>query len=124
MNLILLLGTFAICRLDSGDPVPAWAQGEFVSITRTNDELTIVCIQDDVPAGIHCDLGWRCLRPDGRFDLTEVGVIASLAKPLADNGVSVFVIGTFDTDYLLVKESRLSDAVVALEQSGHSVRGE
>ena len=70
------------------------------------------------------DTGWRCLRIDGTFDLTEVGVIASIAKPLAEQRVSVFVMGTYDTDYLLVKEAKLGDAVAALEQAGHSVEGQ
>jgi hypothetical protein len=122
MNLLLLPGNFAVCRLDSESPAPGWAQGEFVSMTRTTEELTIVCIQDDVPMDIKYEPAWRCMRLDGRFDLTGVGVIATLSKPLAEAKVSIFVVGTFDTDYLLVKESRLNDAVAALEQAGHSVR--
>jgi hypothetical protein len=126
MSLILevLSSNFAICRLDSDAFIPNWAHGEFVSITRTRDELTVVCRKDLVPHNIPSDIGWRCLRLSGQFDLTEVGVIASLTKPLAEANISVFVIGTFDTDYLLVKDSSLSDAVTVLEKSGHSVRSQ
>ncbi|MBC8877098.1 MAG: ACT domain-containing protein [Planctomycetes bacterium] len=103
---------------------PDWAHGGFVSITRTRDDLTVVCRQDVVPHGVHCDSGWRCLQLVGQFTLTEVGVIASLTKPLAEAEISVFVIGTFETDYLLVKDSSLTKAVAVLEFSGHSVRSQ
>lgn len=123
MDLLLLPGEFAVCRLDADAPAPAWPTGEFVSIVRTSTELTIVCLQDDVPAEIQCEAGWRCLKIDGSFGFTEVGVIASLTKPLAKAKVSVFVISTFDTDYLLVKASALNHAVISLEKAGYGVRG-
>jgi hypothetical protein len=112
---------FAICRIDANAEIPEWAQGEFVSITRTPYELTIVCRQSDVPDGIRCDVGWRNMRLVGPFELSEIGVLSRLARPLAAAGISVFVIGTFDTDYLLVRNSDLSAAIEALRSSGHSV---
>ena len=75
-----------------------------------------------MPEGVRCEAGWRCLRLAGQFDFTQVGVLASLTKPLAEAKVSVFVVGTFDTDYLLVKRACLDSAVEALEDVGHSVR--
>jgi hypothetical protein len=123
MNLVLLPGSFAICRLAPDAPMPVWARGEFVSATRTNDELAIICLQDRVLENVERELDWRCLRVDGRFELTKVGVLAALAMPLAKAKISVFVIGTFDTDYLLVKDSKLSEARAALEQAGHRVCG-
>ena len=75
-----------------------------------------------VPEDVRCEAGWRCLRLAGQFDFTEVGVLASLTKPLAEAKISVFVVGTFDTDYLLVKRACLDSAVKALEDAGHSIQ--
>ena len=121
-HLELLADTFAICRLTPDAPIPDWVQGEFVSITRTPEELSIVCRQEDVPDGVRSEAGWRCLRLAGQFNLSEIGVLASLTKPLAEAKVGVFVVGTFDTDYLLVREANLDDALKALACAGHSVR--
>ena len=122
VSLELLPDTFAICRLNPDAAIPDWAQGEFVSITRTPEELSIVCRQEDVPDDVRSEVGWRCLRLTGQFNLSEIGVLASLTKPLAEAKVSVFVVGTFDTDYLLVREANLNDALKVLEGAGHSVR--
>src|SRR4051794_40607849 len=96
-TLISLDGLFAVCRLAAGSPLPAWAggpAGSFVSITRTTDELSIVCRQELVPEGIRCERGWRVLRFAGTLDFTLVGVLASLLVPLADADVAVFVVST------------------------------
>src|SRR5262245_27487947 len=120
-ELIILPGTYAVCRLAADTPAPAWAAGEFVSVTRTADELSVVCRADLVPEGVRCERGWRCLRVAGTLDFGMVGVLASLLAPLAAAGVSVFAVSTFDTDYLLVKETTLATAVEALRRAGHTV---
>jgi hypothetical protein len=121
-NLTLLPGTFAVCRLEAGAAVPTWAAaGMFFSITRTADEQSIACDQAVVPDGVRCEREWRCLKLAGPIPFTAVGVLASLVKPLADAGISVFAISTFDTDYLLVKEMDLAKAAAALRQAGHTV---
>jgi hypothetical protein len=122
-TLELLPGNFAISRLNAREQVPDWAVGEFVSITRTPDELSIVCPQCDVPAETQHESGWRCLRVVGPLDFSMVGVIASLTRTLASASISVFVISTFDTDYLLVKDGDLEAAVKSLVEVGHSVQG-
>jgi hypothetical protein len=124
-TLVSLDGLFAVCRLAAETPLPAWAAGgpagSFVSVTRTADELSIVCRQELVPDDIRCERGWRALRVAGTLDFTLVGVLASLLVPLAEAGVAVFVMSTFDTDYLLVKEDRLDAAVEVVRREGHSV---
>lgn len=124
LSLTLLPEMFAICRLSPDAPLPAWADaGPFVSITRTRDELSIVCAQWTVPAGVSRDVDWRCLKVEGPFDLaTTTGVLASLAMPLARAGISLFVVATFDTDYLLVKDQALPRAVPALSGEGYRVQ--
>jgi hypothetical protein len=122
LRLIALSDPFAVCKLESIAPVPTWASSaDFLSITRTADELSIVCPQDLVPDGIRCEPGWRCLRVAGTMDFSMIGVVASLVTPLAQAGISVFVISTFDTDYLLVKETNFEAALSALRSAGHEV---
>lgn len=119
--LTLLPDSFAVCRLPPDAPMPSWPKGPFVSITRSSDELSIVCPDDAVPGGVRCERGWRCLKVQGPFGLTAVGVLASLVGPLAEAGVSVFVVSTFDTDYILVKGEALSRAIEALGRAGHAI---
>jgi hypothetical protein len=120
-TLILLPGTFAVCRLDGTAPLPEVTGTDFFSITRTRDEVSLVCREDSVPAGSRAEPGWRCLRVADTLDFALVGVLAALLQPLAEVGVSVFVLSTFDTDYLLVREEALGAAVAALWQAGHRV---
>jgi putative acetyltransferase len=125
MTLEVLAGLFAVCRLPAGSAIPDWAvRGDVFSVTRTRDELSVVCRQDEVPAGVACEADWQCLRAAGALPLSAVGILASLAKPLAEAGISLFAVSTYDTDYLLVKASQLDRAVEALAAAGHEVRGE
>jgi len=86
-------------------------------------ELSVVCADAAVPDGVRAERGWRALTVVGPLDLALTGVLASLAVPLAEAGVAIFAIATFDTDYLLVRRERLSDAVTALRAAGHRVIG-
>ncbi len=124
INLRLLASRFAICRLDPARPVPdsAW-RGEFTSITRTADELSIVCAEEAAPKDVTCEAGWRAFRVEGRLDFSLTGVLASVATPLAEAGVSIFAVSTYDTDYVLVKEESLESAVRVLTAAGHRLTG-
>ena len=120
-QLSLLPESFAIVGLSPRAELPAWAtQGSFFSVTRTNDELSIVVEESRLPEGVQCQRGWRVIKVHGPFLLSEVGVLASLVGPLAAARVSVFPIATFDTDYLLVASDSLSSAVSALERAGNT----
>lgn len=113
----------AVCRLKPASDVPEWAQtGVFCSITRTPDELSIICAEDAVPVGIRCERDWRAFKLDGPFDFSMVGVLASVLEPLAVHAVSVLTVGTYDTDYVLVKAGHYERAVVVLTTAGHRVR--
>lgn len=123
LPLILLDGPFVIVKLPPGTAMPSWAiSGQFCSITRTADELSIVCAEFQVPPGVQAERGWRCLRVAGKMDFSMVGVLASLVGPLAEAGISVFAISTFDTDYLLVKDAAWERAKESLVGAGHLVR--
>ncbi len=124
LELSLLPGRFAISKLPPDAHLPVWAaRGSFYSVTRTRDELSIIVEEAHVPAGTQSQFGWRVLRVHGPFVLSEVGVLASLTAPLADGRVSVFVVSTFDTDYLLVTEEQVTSAIAALDRAGHSIHG-
>jgi hypothetical protein len=123
LTLSVLPETFAVCRFSLDEPVPDWAfWGEFFSITRTSDELSIVCNQADIPEGTKCEKDWRCLKVEGTLDFALTGILASLAAPLANAEISIFAIATFDTDYLLVKETNLHKAIDVLSTAGHSIK--
>ena len=123
LALLVLDETFAVSRLSGDAPIPTWAAaGSFFSVTRTAEELSVVSRQDLVPDGVRCERGWRCLRVAGTIPFSAVGVLASLATPLAEAGVSAFAVSTFDTDCLLVKENDLAAAVEALQRQGHTVK--
>lgn len=120
-QLSLLPETFAIVGLRPAAVVPGWAmQGSFFSVTRTPDELSIVAEESRVPADIQSQGGWRVMKVHGPFVLSEVGVLASLAGPLAAAKISAFVVSTFDTDYLLVANENLAPAISTLERAGHT----
>jgi hypothetical protein len=122
LTLTLLPDTFAMCQLETNSEIPEWALvGEFFSITRTADELSIVCRQRDVLKGIRCEEDYRCFKVKGPLEFALTGILDSLTTPLAQAGVSVLAVSTFDTDYLLVKEDTLKSAVGALKSAGHQV---
>jgi len=124
LTLELVAGSYAVCRLGAAEPVPAWAAGgPFVSITRTDAELSVVCPQEAVPAAVLAERGFCCLRVAGPLGFGMTGVLASLSGPLASSGVSIFVVSTYDTDYLMVQERDLERAVDALTRAGHCVSG-
>jgi uncharacterized protein len=122
MNLKTHQEGYAICRLNPDEPFPDWAQGKFISLSRTRDELSVVCQQDTVPHAVKHERDWCILQVEGPMDLSLVGVLASLTQPLAKAGINLFAISTFDTDYLLVKAEKYEAAKTALEQAGHHVR--
>ncbi len=122
LSLSILPDSLAICRLGPEEDVPDWApSGEFVSITCTGDELSIVCADEYVPPDVKADREWRALKVEGPLDLALTGVLASLADPLAEAKINLFAISTFDTDYLLVKGYNLTRACDVLRQAGHVV---
>ena len=118
-------GAYAVCRLPAKAPLPAWAGKAFTSVTRTDDELSIVCeerrLPPDLDVALQIERGWALLKLHGPFPLDAIGVLASIAKPLAEAAVSLFAISTFDTDYILVKRIHVKQAVAALTLAGHKL---
>lgn len=111
-------GAFAVCRLPAASAVPEWAtaaEAALSSITRTDDELSIVTAQDAVPAEVTAERGWVALRIAGTIEFSVTGVMAALCGALAEAGVPVFVVSTYDTDILLVRGRDAGRAVEALK---------
>jgi ribosomal protein S18 acetylase RimI-like enzyme len=122
LRLSVLDDRFAVCRLEPDEEVPNWAVKDgFLSVTRTPDELSIVCPERNIPAEVRCEEGWRVFGTEGPLDFSLVGILASLLDPLAKAGISVFALSTYDTDYVLVREDVLGAAVAVLRESGHEV---
>jgi len=121
----LLPQAYAVCKLPQESPIPQWAEGAsgFWSITKTQTELSIVCQQASVPTGIETSTDWRVLGIVGTLDFSMVGVLSAISGLLASQSISIFVISTFDTDYILVKQSHLSNTIEALQLAGHTIQG-
>lgn len=122
LRLLLWPRHFAVCRLAPDAHPPEWAmRGDLWSVTRSPEELSLVCEQDQVPANVQAERGWRLLQVRGPLDFGLTGILASLTEPLARASISVFAFSTFDTDYLMVREGDLDQAIATLSAARHSV---
>ncbi len=121
LTLTILPQKYAVCRLDPNGPIPYWALlgDDFISLTRTKVELSVACVQENVPADVKASRGWRCAKVEGAFDLSLPGVHVSLAIPLAQAGISILSIATYETDHLLIREEDLERSIKVLEEAGH-----
>ncbi|HZZ15483.1 MAG TPA: ACT domain-containing protein [Candidatus Sulfotelmatobacter sp.] len=117
-----LPGLYVIIRQDFNSPVPGWAmKDEFVSITRTADELSIVCPADHIPKEFSTVPRWICLKIEGPFAFTQTGVLLSFIEPLSSNAVPIFAISTYDTDYVLIPQEHIDPALMLLREAGHEL---
>ncbi|MCQ1534851.1 ACT domain-containing protein [Methanosarcina sp. KYL-1] len=122
LTLSVLEGSLGVCRLDREAGVPGWAlESDFYSITKTGNELSVVCPEESVPAGVKCEKGWNCLKVEGPLDFTLTGILSGLSLVLAERGISIFAVSTYDTDYILIREKDLENAVDALEGAGYRI---
>jgi hypothetical protein len=122
LHLSLLSGLYAVCRLEADAPLPDWAQaGGFSTLVRSAEELSVVCESRLVPDGVTREGDWRILKVAGPLDFSQIGVLAGLAQPLAAEKVSIFVVSTYDTDYLLVKVEKLDLALDVLHRAGYVI---
>ena len=123
LTIVVLPELYAICRLDADAPVPGWASSaDFFSITRTANELSIVCKDSALPEGAHAERERRLMQIEGTLAFTLTGVLAAVTAPLALAEISIFAVSTYDTDYLLVSRQDLQETVQVLEAAGHTIR--
>jgi hypothetical protein len=126
LDLDLLPGEYAVCRLPAGSALPASLTAgpddkSVISVTWGVDELSVICPNDRVPPDAVVDTAWRCLRVADDLNLAMTGVLASLVGPLAEARVNIVTFSTYDTDYLLVPTVRLTEAVNTLTAAGHRI---
>jgi hypothetical protein len=119
-----LPGPYVVVRLAPDALLPDWAtKGEFTSVTRTAEELSVVCHADNLPGDVHSQHHWLCYKLEGPFAFSLTGVLLSFIEPLSDNGIPIFVISTHDTDYVLVQEEYAGITQQALAEAGHELVG-
>lgn len=122
LSLNLLPHRYAVCRFEQNSTIPTSVmQSDVFCIMRTHDELSIVCEEGKAPEIGMIEKGWRMFKLEGTFPFEMTGVLASVLNPLAAQGVGIFALSTYDTDYVLLKEDQLEAAVLALREAGHSV---
>lgn len=122
LKMSLLDTTLGVCRLNTDEEIPSWGiKGEFFSVTKTSDELSIVCEEQNIPQHILCERGWRALKVEGPLDFSLVGILSKISNVLAGAGVSIFAVSTYDTDYILVKNKDIDKAVEALIENEYEV---
>jgi hypothetical protein len=113
---------FAMCQLDMAMPLPNWLlRSSFYTVSKTADELSVVCEEDLVQDEIVKSVGWRLLKINAVLDLSLTGITAQFSTALAKAGVNLSVIATYNTDYILVEEAKLTTAIEALRGAGFEV---
>ena len=125
LTLSLLTEEYAVCKLGPGHGIPEWVtSNDFWSVTKTRNELSIVCPGSQVPEDVKTESGWRVLEVEGPLDFSKTGVLNCLTKPLADSKISIFVLSTYLTDYLLIRSKDLKPAIEILRAQGHKISHE
>lgn len=122
LTLRLLKDAYGVCRLQKDSQIPSWAfDGEFYSITKTDDELSIVCLENNIPQDIKCESDWRIFKIQGPLDFSLIGILSKISSLMAENQISIFAVSTYDTDYILIKENNLENALKILESDIYNV---
>lgn len=123
LKFLVLSEEFAICKLAASAALPDWCDAPpFFTITRTPEELSIVCPTEAVPGEVKAERGWACLQLRGPFAFQQTGVLASFIAPLADERIPILAVSTYDTDYVLVKRNDLTRTLAALKSAGHELQ--
>lgn len=124
MKLRLLPERFGILKLHLPQTFPDWLGSTSIFfLAQTEDEYSIMCPQDGIPDGIDYDADWHCLRVDGELAFDEVGVVARVSKPLADAGLSLFLVSTHDRDYVFISASDVKQAIKIYQDAGFMIIG-
>jgi uncharacterized protein len=122
LDFTVIDGIYGVCSLDKKEHIPDWAyESEFYTITKTPDELSIVCSQESIPSDTKCEKDWRILKVEGKLDFSLTGILASISNTLAKVKISIFTVSTYDTDYIFLKNNDFKEAISALKQVGYGV---
>ncbi|MBM2317448.1 ACT domain-containing protein [Sulfitobacter pseudonitzschiae] len=124
LQIRFVTGRYAVSRLPAHSDVPSWLNGQgFKAVINSDDETTLVCLEDRVPADVKSERGWACLRTIGPFSFDAAGIVLSLIEPLSANGIGVFVVCTYEGEHVLISASDAEKAVQCLEAAGHVCGG-
>lgn len=122
LKIRLLKGTYAVCQIkDTENILNCFDEKEFFSITKTEDEISVVMLQDKISSDVRVEKDWRILKVEGTLDFSLIGILAKISEILAKNSISIFVISTFNTDYILVKEEKVEKAILVLSEEGYEI---
>ena len=111
---------FSVCQVEDYSLVNL--NSEYSFIGKTDEEKSLVCITDEVPANvIQRDDGWKAFRIQGVLDFSLIGILAKIAAALADNGISIFAVSTYKTDYVLMKRENYQKALDVLKALGYMI---
>ena len=122
LTMKLLKEKYGVCRLNKNELIPEWTQhSDFFSVTKTCDELSIVCSEDAIPNDIKSEKDWRILKIQGPLDFSLIGILASISTILAQKGISIFAVSTYDTDYILIKNKAIDSAIEALTKERYEI---
>ena len=122
LRIRLLQGTYAVCQIkDTENILNCFDEKDFFSITKTEDEISVVMLQDKISSDVKVEKDWRILKVEGILDFSLIGILAKISGILAKNSISIFVISTFNTDYILVKEEKIEKAMTVLSKEGYEI---
>jgi len=118
LTLVRMNETFSICRLKSGSDVPPWASssGSFFAVVGTEDELSVLCAQRCIPEDAEADRDWRGFKIRGPLEPSSIGILSSILEPLADGGIGILAVSTYETDYVFVKDADFTKATGLLKR--------
>ena len=122
IGLVLIDEKFGICRLKATEKIPEWViSSSIFSITRTREELSVICPLNIIPENIKCEKDWNCFKVKGPLDFGQIGILARISNTLSENEISIFVMSTYDTDCIFVKQKKCKAAFYALEAAGMKI---
>lgn len=122
LRIRLLQGTYAVCQIkDTENILNCFDEKDFFSITKTEDEISVVMLQDKISNDVKAEKDWRILKVEDTLDFSLIGILAKISGILAKNSISIFVISTFNTDYILVKEEKIEKAMTVLSEEGYEI---
>ena len=122
LRIRLLQGTYAVCQIkDTENILNCFDEKDFFSITKTEDEISVVMLQDKISSDVKVEKDWRILKVEGTLDFSLIGILAKISGILAKNSISIFVISTFNTDYILVKEEKMEKAILVLSEDDYEI---
>ena len=124
-RLTILDDVFVVAQIPPGSKIPSWINPDlFSAVVNTSDEMSVVCDEKFVPDDVKSEPGWKLIMVQGPLDFSLIGILADLSSVLAQSEISIFALSTYNTDYILVKNDQLDEAIRALKQAGFEILGE